>query len=169
MNMQKKLESYAEGEVQEMFREQVGRNWVVNEREFRNFCRLLSCLRKEFADLLRDDIHIVLWSLEREKRMDERKMPCCFLGRNVLETKKGIMFFSPYLPMRDRRYQKVRKILHEIAHYKLAQPPATDDETRDRNEGEADKQADEWMNEYEASQQKRLRPLRKNEADVFFR
>lgn len=141
---------YSEEEVRKIFKQNLDSgNWQISQSEYRNFCKLLSCLNKEFVDLLANEIHVVIFSLEKRERMDNKRIPCCFINlqdEKFLRAKRGVMVFSPYLLTLSFACIKLKKILHEIAHYKLNHLMTDiDEDIRRKHEQDADKLALEWL------------------------
>ena len=98
--------------------------------------------------MLNDEILIVISSLEKKERMDNRKMPCCFINlkdEEFLKAKKGVMVFSPYLLTLSFAYNKLYKIFHEIAHYKLNHPMVVKEDAGREYERNAKELALEWL------------------------
>lgn len=156
---------YSEEEVMEIFKPELdSRNWQINKSEFRNFCKLLSCLNKEFVDMLNKEVMIVVCSLERDVRMNDKRMPCGFVNLQddkFLKLKKAIMVFSPYLLTLTFAGIKLKKIFHEIAHYKLNHPMMDVDKALcEKNEQEAEGLAIKWYQE-EIHHLNCLSPLKK--------
>ena len=143
---------YTEEEVRGIFKQQLeSGNWQINKAEFGNFCSLLSCLNTEFVDLLHNEIHIVICSLERDERMENKKMPCACINLRdgeFLKAKKAVMVLSPYLLTLTFACNKLKKIFHEIAHFKRNHPMTDIDETtHKKNEQEAEDLALKWLEE----------------------
>jgi hypothetical protein len=140
---------YSEEEVRDIFRKNLDcGNWQISQSEYRNFCKLLSCINKEFVDMLNDEILIVIFSLEKKERMDNRRMPCCFINLKdeaFLKAKKGVMVFSPYLLTLSCAYNKLYKIFHEIAYYELNHPMVAEKDAGREYDRNAKELALEWL------------------------
>jgi hypothetical protein len=64
---------YSICEIKEIFQENLDRgNWPITPTEFENFCMILSCLDKERVDLLKEEIHIIIWSQQIEKKENDK-------------------------------------------------------------------------------------------------
>ena len=143
---------YSEEEVAKIFQPDYEiRNWEVNDSEYISLCKLIACLRKEHVDILHNDIYLVVMSLERDKRMEDKKMPCAFINlrdQSFLDSKKAIIILSPYLLSTTHACAKLKKILHEVGHYVQNHPMnITDTVEHEKLEHEAECLALTWFKE----------------------
>ena len=140
---------YSKDEIKEIFKENFSsKNWRISELEYDQLSKLISCLNAELVNLLRDEIHIVIYSEQKEKAWKDRVSFSCYLNLRdelLLKTRKGVIFLSPAFLNLENGYGVLKKLFHEIAHHKLDHRTVeTEDEIRKKEEA-ADRLAYEWL------------------------
>jgi hypothetical protein len=140
---------YSTDEIKEMFQSELSsKQWQINQSEYDQFCKLISCLKAEHVNLLRDEIHIVIFSDQKEIDWNDKIVFACYINlrdEELLNKKKGVIFLSPDFLSLEHGYITLKKLYHEIAHHTLDHRTAkTEDEIREKEEA-ADKQAYEWL------------------------
>jgi hypothetical protein len=135
---------YSKDEVKELFKENIEHgNWPITSDEYDQFCLLLSCLDKRRVDLLKEQIHIVIFSQEKGKNDDNKIVYSCYMNlrdEDFLKEKKGIIVFSPEFLSVEYGFIKLKKVFHEIAHHELNHlMTVIDADGHKKHEAEADK------------------------------
>lgn len=140
---------YSKDEIKEIFKENFsGKNWRISKLEYDQLSKLISCLNAELVNLLRDEIHIVIYSEQKEKAWNDRVLFACYLNLRdeaFLRARKGVIFLSPEFLNQEFGIGKLKKLFHEIAHHKLDHRLVdTEAEIKEKEEA-ADKLAYEWL------------------------
>jgi hypothetical protein len=142
---------YSKDEIREMFKENlVSKNWPISQSEYDQFCKLISCLNTELVNMLKDKIHIVIYSEQKEIDWNDKVVFACYLNLRdgeLFKVKKGVIFLSPDFLSIEHGYRTLKKLFHEIAHHKLDHRTVeTEDEIRKKEEA-ADQLAYEWLSQ----------------------
>jgi len=140
---------YSKDEIKEIFKENFScKNWQISELEYDQLCKLISCLNTELVNLLRDEIHIVVYSEQKGIDRSDRILFACYLNLRdeiFLRTRKGVVFLSPEFLNLEYGIGKLKKLFHEIAHHLLDHRIVeTAAEVAEKEEA-ADKLAYEWL------------------------
>jgi len=140
---------YSKDELKEIFKENlINKNWPISQSEYDQFCKLLSCLNTGLVNLLKDEIHIVIHSEQKEIDWNDRILFACYLNLRdevFLKARKGVIFFSSDFLNLEFGLGKLKKLFHEIAHHKLDHRSVdTEAEIREKEDA-ADKLAYEWL------------------------
>jgi hypothetical protein len=140
---------YSKDEIKEMFKENLAsKNWPINLSEYDQLCRLISYLNTELVNLLRDEIHIVIYSEQKEIDWNDKVLFACYLNLRdeaFLKARKGAIFLSPEFLNLEYGIGKLKKLFHEIAHHKLDHRLVETEAEIGEKEEAADKLACEWL------------------------
>lgn len=140
---------YSKDEIKNIFKENLAnKNWPINQSEYDKFCKLISCLNTELVNLLRDEIHIVIHSEQKEIGWNDRILFACYLNLRdeaFLRVKKGVIFLSSEFLNLEYGIGKLKKLFHEIAHHKLDHRSVDTEDEIKKKEQDADKLAYEWL------------------------
>jgi hypothetical protein len=142
---------YSKDEIKEMFKENLSNmNWPIIESEYDQFCKLISCLNTDLVNLLREEIHVVIHSEQKETSWNDRVLFACYLNLRdeaFLRARKGIIFLSPEFLNQEFGLGKLKKLFHEIAHHKLGHHSVNTEAEVIEKEEAADRLANEWLSQ----------------------
>lgn len=124
-----------------------GKNWPINESEYDQLCKLISCLSVDLVDLLRNEIHVVVYSEQKDKDWDDHIIFACYMnlrGEPFLKAKKGIIFLSSEFLDIEKGHFTLQKLCHEIAHHRLDHRTAKNEDEVEKGEEAAKRLAADW-------------------------
>lgn len=124
---------------------------TITEGEYDIFCEEIQVLPKEIVDKVHTKIQFVLLSANPKKLN-----PACYvnLREGADKEKEAIIVLTPFIfaPYFDKKGREIRIdkpcISHEIAHHILGHYKYEDQEDFEEKEKAANKQAQEWGNQW---------------------
>jgi hypothetical protein len=139
---------YTKEEIRGLFKEYLdAKNWQINESEYNQLCKLISCLSVDLVDLLRTEIQVVIYGEQKDKNWDDHIIFACYLNlrdEQFLSAKKGIIFLSPEFLDKEKGHFTLLKLCHELAHHKLDHRTVKTENEVAMNEEAANKMASVW-------------------------
>ncbi len=141
-------ERYTVKEVKHLFsdyRDEIG---GVSRNEFESFCRGIQILSKDIVDDLKEKVKFVLLSGEK------RNIPlaCEFLlDQEDCKGKLAVIVITPLIFNACRcidlwpEEARIKRILHEVAHYRLGHKKYENENDRKEKEASANNQVEEWI------------------------
>ena len=158
--MEKKKKNYSIEETKKMFKD-VKKNCHLFSKEFEIFCEGIRCVDPKTLDKVKEDVYFVILSSRKKGG------PACWLHKDDLKNKKGIIFIAPSFFKDQKTRDNMRKshfpkgefnrlnhyleILHEIAHYHKGHIGSSNKNIYDKQEDEAKAQAENWLGDCEWS------------------
>lgn len=140
---------YTKDEIKEQFRENLyNGNWQISPAEYDQLCKLISCLDSVLVKILKEEIHTVIYSEQKDKDWDDQIVFACYLNLRdemLLRSKIGVVFLSPNFLNLERGFITLKKLFHEIAHHRLDHRTDETVGAVAKKEEEADKLAYGWL------------------------